>query len=660
MTGRGASAGVPPSTMAVLMLSVFTVSIGFGVILPLLPDLIERLLGTASDAVQVSRSTGLLTGLYMLSLFLFAPVCGWLSDRFGRRTILLIGFGATMSTFAFIENLPAIYAERFLSGMFAAAVTPVALATIGDLVATEQSRARRLTFISVAGIGGFLFGPMLGVFIARVAATLLPSVGAAGSLGLPLAGTAILALLAALAVAMTVPGTRRRDAAQNRDQPAPAAATWLVPKLLALAFIVSAAVGVFEVGLALRGKQELGLTQYQIALMFTACSLVMIAAQAVVFSPWVEPATTRWFIAPALAVLAAGLFLVPRASDFTLMLAVIGAVAASAGILSPILTYWISSKAGRAQGAQLGKQTAAASLGAAAGGLLYDVAWLPDASFLLVTAAAVLGILLSLGLPNRLVTPTFGEGANDTDADPRAKSDPEGDRSPRHQGRHGTRTNPHAPTIANQSPLRRMFMFGSFGSISRTARVLFIVPLLGLLASGCGFNSIPTYEEQAKAQWSEVLNQYQRRSDLIPNLVETVKGFAKQESSVLEAVTAARAQATAIQVNASTINDPEAFKKFQEAQAQLSGSLGRLLAISENYPDLKSNQNYLALQSQLEGTENRIAVARRDYIEAVRRYNTELRTLPGRIWASLFYTSNKPMEEFTVEDSVKQAPQVKF
>ena len=194
----------------------------------------------------------------------------------------------------------------------------------------------------------------------------------------------------------------------------------------------------------------------------------------------------------------------------------------------------------------------------------------------------------------------------------------------------------------------------------RPFRIALILPLLSLLLSGCGFNDIPTYEEQAKAKWSEVLNQYQRRSDLIPNLVETVKGFAKQESSVLEAVTAARAAATSVKVDASTINDPETFRKFQEAQAQLSGSLGRLLAITEAYPDLKSNQSFLALQSQLEGTENRIAVARRDYIEAVRIYNTELRTFPGRIWASLFYSGNKPLEEFTVADSVRAPPAVKF
>ena len=203
-------------------------------------------------------------------------------------------------------------------------------------------------------------------------------------------------------------------------------------------------------------------------------------------------------------------------------------------------------------------------------------------------------------------------------------------------------------------------MAGSVASASRKTRSLFLIPLLGLFLAGCGVNSIPTYEEQAKAKWSDVLNQYQRRNDLIPNLVETVKGFAQQERTVLEAVTAARAQATAIQVNASTITDPEAFKQFQAAQGQLSGALGRLLAVSENYPDLKSNQNFLALQSQLEGTENRIAVARRDYIEAVRLYNTELSTFPGRIWASVLYSSKKPMEEFTVEDSARRLPQVKF
>ena len=419
MNNRATSTGVPTSTMAVLMLSVFTVSMGYGIVLPLLPFVIKRLLGTGGDAAQVSRATGLLTALYTLALFLFAPAWGRLSDRYGRRPILLIGllgFSVTMLTFAFIENLAAVYAERFLSGLFAAAVTPVALAAIGDLAATEEARARRLTFVSLAGISGFLLGPMLGVFVSRGAANILPIDGAAGALAVPLAGTAILAFLVAAAM-LIIPISKQGDAAQKRDRSTSQTDRWLVPKLLALAFIVSAAVGVFEVGLALRGKQELGLTQYQIALMFTECSLVMFVVQAIVFSPWIKPETTRWLIAPALVVLAAGLFLVTRASDYTLMLVVIGAVAASAGILSPILTYWISSKAGGAQGAELGKQTAASSLGvtvgSAAGGLLFNVTWLPNASFLLMTLLTGFGLLLSLGLPNVLVSRNVGEDGDD-------------------------------------------------------------------------------------------------------------------------------------------------------------------------------------------------------------------------------------------------------
>ena len=180
------------------------------------------------------------------------------------------------------------------------------------------------------------------------------------------------------------------------------------------------------------------------------------------------------------------------------------------------------------------------------------------------------------------------------------------------------------------------------------------------LLSGCGFNTIPTAEEQAKASWSEVLNQYQRRADLIPNLVETVKGFAAQEKDVLEGVVEARAKATQVQIPSDILSSPEAFKAFQENQSAITGSLGRLLAIAEAYPDLKSNQNFLALQSQLEGTENRIAVARRDYIEAVRVYNTSLKTLPSVIWAWLWWTGNKPYETFTVAEDKMELPKVKF
>nr|WP_278386105.1 LemA family protein [Stutzerimonas kunmingensis] len=190
---------------------------------------------------------------------------------------------------------------------------------------------------------------------------------------------------------------------------------------------------------------------------------------------------------------------------------------------------------------------------------------------------------------------------------------------------------------------------------------LTVVVLLSWLLAGCGVNNIPTYDEQVKAAWSQVENQYQRRADLIPNLVETVKGFARQEQETLTAVVEARAKATSIQVDASTLDDPQKLQQFQQAQNQLTGALSRLMAVSERYPDLKSNQNFLALQSQLEGTENRIAVARRDFIAAVERYNTEIRTFPGRIWHTLMYSDMPIRENFeATAENAEQAPQVQL
>jgi LemA protein len=191
-------------------------------------------------------------------------------------------------------------------------------------------------------------------------------------------------------------------------------------------------------------------------------------------------------------------------------------------------------------------------------------------------------------------------------------------------------------------------------------RSLFVLASFGLAVSGCGYNTIPTLEEQAKARWGDVQNQYQRRADLIPNLVATVQGYAKQEKEVLTSVVEARAKATSARIDASQLSDPDKIKQFQDAQAQLTGALGRLLAVSENYPELKSNQNFLALQSQLEGTENRISVARRDYIEAVRAYNTSLKTLPTLIWAATLFRSNKPIAEFAASETAQAPPQVKF
>ena len=189
---------------------------------------------------------------------------------------------------------------------------------------------------------------------------------------------------------------------------------------------------------------------------------------------------------------------------------------------------------------------------------------------------------------------------------------------------------------------------------------LALAVVAGLLLSGCGYNTMQSQDEKIKAAWSEVLNQYQRRADLIPNLVNTVKGYAAQESSVLLGVTEARAKVGSIQATPELVNDPEAFAKFQAAQGQLTSALSRLLVVTENYPQLKSDQNFRDLQAQLEGTENRITVARNRYIQAVQEYNITIRSFPGNLTAMMF--GYKPKQNFTVENeaAISKPPAVEF
>ncbi len=190
---------------------------------------------------------------------------------------------------------------------------------------------------------------------------------------------------------------------------------------------------------------------------------------------------------------------------------------------------------------------------------------------------------------------------------------------------------------------------------------LFVFCLFLPLLNGCGINNIPTFDEKVKSAWAQVENQYQRRSDLIPNLVSTVKGYAAHEKETLTAVVQARSKVGSIQVGENLLNNPEALQRFEQAQAELSSALKRLLVVAERYPDLKANQNFIALQSQLEGTENRIAVARRDYITSVEHFNTEIRTFPGKIWHTLLYSDLKIKESYkaTAPDAAT-APQVEF
>ncbi|MBL0670847.1 LemA family protein [Aeromonas hydrophila] len=186
-----------------------------------------------------------------------------------------------------------------------------------------------------------------------------------------------------------------------------------------------------------------------------------------------------------------------------------------------------------------------------------------------------------------------------------------------------------------------------------TQSLLVMTLLLGL--TGCGMNNIPTLDEQVKASWGQVENQYQRRADLVPNLVATVKGYASHEQETLKAVTDARARVGSLQVS-----DPAQLKEFEAAQNQLSGALSRLMVVVERYPELKADQQFLTLQAQLEGTENRISVARRDYIEAVRQFNTEIRTFPGVIWSKLLYSDLEAKPTFSAKSGADEAPKVSF
>ncbi len=195
--------------------------------------------------------------------------------------------------------------------------------------------------------------------------------------------------------------------------------------------------------------------------------------------------------------------------------------------------------------------------------------------------------------------------------------------------------------------------------VRRTVR-LGLLAIVASIVAGCGINNIPSYDEAVKAAWGQVQNQYQRRADLVPNLVATVQGYAAHEKETLEAVIEARSKVSQMNVSPEILSDPAAFKTFEQNQGQLTSALSRLMVVVEQYPDLKANQNFLQLQSQLEGTENRISVARRDYIAAVQRYNTEIRTFPGRIWHGVMYRDMKVRESFEASEGADAAPVVKF
>lgn len=398
------------ASLAALLLAVATVAAGYGLVLPILPLMLQAIDGPNATAA-VARHTGLLTALHALALFLFAPLWGWLSDRQGRRPILiigLVGFGASLLVSSLKPSIGLLYAERFLTGAFAAAITPVAAAVIADQGGSDAWRARHLAWVSMAGISGFLLGPMLSGSLAALSGVLLSGEAAAQrSYELPFLVIASIALVAALAVWLCIPGRTVTPAVAKSELQASLDSNMrTIWTLRGVSFVVAGGVGAFEVGLALRGNQDLGMDPRQVAFMFTTCSLVMFMVQAVVFSPIIKPQSTRWLIAPALAVMALALLLVPRAGEYMTLLGLIAIVAASAGILSPILTYWVSLEGGHSKGAELGKQTAVTSLGQAlgsfVGGSLFNSTVIPAASFVLTAIVLAGAAIACRRLPGRL------------------------------------------------------------------------------------------------------------------------------------------------------------------------------------------------------------------------------------------------------------------
>lgn len=399
------SKGLSWHALLAVMIAMLAISVGYGVALPILPFLIEQITAT-SDPATLSWHTGLLTGVYVLAIFMFAPLWGRISDRNGRKPVILlglVGFAATLVFLAFAESLTLLYLGRFLGGLFAAAIAPAAYALVGDQAPSKEWRAHRFALVSIAGTAGFFVGPLLGGLAVRAAAFTATAERVSSA---PFLAAAGLAVAAAILVLALVPSTAERRPA-DPSMPETGTERNIVLRLLTVAFVTAFAIGAFEVGLSLRGKQVLGLDAAHIGAMFAECSLIMAVVQALVFSPLIRPELTRWFIAPSLITLSVGLVAVSVVSASIPMTVAIALVAASAGILSPIATYWASLGGSESQGSNLGRVTAAASLGqaigSAGGGFLFDVPFPPGASFTLTALVVFAALAVSFRLPRLLM-----------------------------------------------------------------------------------------------------------------------------------------------------------------------------------------------------------------------------------------------------------------
>lgn len=395
--------------LTALLLAVAIVAAGYGITLPLIPQMLQAVDGPDAS-VKIARHTGFLIGLHTFALFLFAPLWGIASDRFGRKPILvtgLLGFGASLLLALPAPSMTLLYAERFFTGVFAAGIVPVAKAVVADQDGSQDWRSRRMAWIGMAAISGFLLGPMLSAVLAALAVLILGSASADRTFELPLLTISVVALMAAAAVLVLVPAAPGRvsvDGTLNAESSV--ARLPLVQSLRLVGLLVAGGVGVFEVGLALRGNEHLRMSAAQASLTLTICSLVMFGVQAVVFSPIIRPASTRWLIAPATGLMAMALLFTPHVTLYGTLLTTVTVVAASAGVLSPILSYWISLLGGARKGAELGRQAALGylgqTIGSFVGGAIPAIASIPALPFVLF--AVLLGgmALWCLGLPYRL------------------------------------------------------------------------------------------------------------------------------------------------------------------------------------------------------------------------------------------------------------------
>ena len=408
------------TSLATLLFAAFVVAMGFGIVLPVLPFVVERLAENPTAAI-VSQHTGLLTGLFMFAIFLFAPLWGRASDKWGRRPIILaglIGLAASLAAGSTADSLLWLYVGRFLDGVFASAVVPSSMALIADVAPSKEWRARRFAWIGMAITAGFFIAPVLSGAVARIGLreetpTPVPSVE------LPFLFTALIALAAAVLVGCFVGRTPPRPLAAPGTASTEASRAGMAMRMLVLAMLATATVGALEVALTLRAKLELGLDPFMAGVMFAECSFIMFVAQAVVFSPLVRPEATRWLIPVAVVLLSLGMAVLPLISGYFALMAIVGVIAAAAGVLAPTLAYWMSLMAGATQGRHLGRLSAVTSagqgIGSAAAGLFLGSQFGAYAVFLALSAIMLAAALWSVRLPWQLVATTAQSAAGKLD-----------------------------------------------------------------------------------------------------------------------------------------------------------------------------------------------------------------------------------------------------